>query len=337
MKRLFFIFIALTASLIVQAQSYTYRYWFDNNYSSVHTGSGTGEILLDIDASSLSYSRLHALRMQVKKGDVWSPVETRFFMLTDYSGQRMTVKLWIDDNESAAQVLPYTDEDIEIDISSLDYGTHQVTACLYDGSGVIIGRETVSFEYVFTGDIITMGKAKTTYCSDKPLDFGSVSGIDAFVASGFNPQTGTILLMRVKEVPAHTGLLLRGTAGQTYKIPYKETSFYYLNMFKGVLVRTDVPTTSDGYNNYILKDGLFYLSDGTAFVNPNKAYLQMPILSSKTRGIIGYTFDDGTTDVNEAITEDIDNDTNLYNLNGQKIDNPKKGIYIKNGKKIIIH
>lgn len=403
MRRHLFIFLLLTTVIIVKAQrAYTYRYWFDNNHAAVHTGSGTGEILLDIDASSLSFHQIHALRVQAKIDGEWSsvvsrfflrtgtpevasarywldndystaktaptlrgsfeldltglktgmhsvhyqthgadgsvsPVHTQYFLYTDYEGELMTCVFWFDDDEENTQTYAYTNQDIVLNTSSLDYGSHQLTALLYDGAGILVARETVNFVFEFSGDVITLGKAQTTYCSDKPLDFGSVSGIKAYVASGFNPETGILLLMRVNEVPANTGLLLKGTAGSTYNIPYKETSFYYLNMFKGVLSRTNVPTTSEGYKNYILKDGIFHLSDGTAYVGANKAYLQMPILSAQTRSVIGLSFDDETTDINESIIEETNKENNLYNLNGQKINTPKKGIYIRNGQKVIIH
>ena len=62
---------------------------------------------------------------------------------------------------------------------------------------------------------ITLNKAQGTYCFDEDLDFSGVEGIRAYVASGFNPETGTLLLMHVDEVPANTGLLIKGTAGKT--------------------------------------------------------------------------------------------------------------------------
>ena len=183
---------------------------------------------------------------------------------------------------------------------------------------------------------ITLAKAQTTYCYDEPLNFTGVSGIRAYVASGFNPTTGALLLMHVDEVPANTGLLLKGTAGQTYEIPVEDTDFYYLNMFKGVLSGVTLPKTSDGYNNYFLKDGLFCLSDGTATIGANKAYLRLPVSTAGARAVIYYETDDGYTGVMDVMEDRHESEDVYYNLNGQRVDNPKKGLYIQNGKKVMI-
>ena len=183
---------------------------------------------------------------------------------------------------------------------------------------------------------ITLAKAQTTYCYDQPLNFTGVSGIRAYVASGFNPTTGTLLLMHVDEVPANTGLLLKGTAGQTYEIPVEDTDFYYLNMFKGVLSGITLPKTSDGYNNYFLKDGVFCLSDGTATIGANKAYLRLPVSTASARAVIYYETDDGYTGVMDVMEDRHESEDVYYNLNGQRVDNPKKGLYIQNGKKVVI-
>ena len=51
-----------------------------------------------------------------------------------------------------------------------------------------------------------------------------------------------------------------------------------------------------------------------------------------------FHFDDDTTTGIEDITIDSENKGNdtFYNLNGQRVSNPQRGIYIHNGKKVII-
>lgn len=194
-----------------------------------------------------------------------------------------------------------------------------------------------------TASVTISSVGQGTYCYNQDLDFTDVDGIKAYVASGFNPSNGNILLMHVKEVPAGTGLLVKGNAG-TYTIPVKDTQFYYLNMFKPVFAATTVATEEDGNTNYVLANGSeglkFYKSSGTATLNANRAYLQIPtsLLGNHSNArSIGYTFDDeeGTTAIN-SINEDTDEGV-LYNLNGQRVTTPRKGIYVRNGKKVFIN
>ena len=48
----------------------------------------------------------------------------------------------------------------------------------------------------------------STFSSSRDLDFSGVSGLKAYIVSGFSPSEGTLVLTPVTEVPAGTGLLL---------------------------------------------------------------------------------------------------------------------------------
>ncbi len=52
------------------------------------------------------------------------------------------------------------------------------------------------------------------------------------------------------------------------------------------------------------------------------------------------TTTDDVTGISEVYREATDvkgkNDSKLYNLNGQRVDMPEKGVYIMNGKKVVI-
>lgn len=183
---------------------------------------------------------------------------------------------------------------------------------------------------------------KGTYCSEHPLDFTSVSGIKAYIISGFNPDNGNLIRTRVYEVPAGTGLFIIGTAGTSFDIPVKATDFYYSNMMKGITVATVIPTYEGSYTNYTLgTDGnggvIFKRSSGTGTSPANRAYVQIPTSIVGARAILGIE-EDGTTDVEGIRTLDTEEAKgDYYNLNGQKVQTPQRGLYIKNGKKIFIH
>ena len=148
--------------------------------------------------------------------------------------------------------------------------------------------------------------------------------------------------MRVKKVPAGEGILLIGDEGE-YRVPHKSTTAYYMNMFKGTLKAITINETDGEYTNYYLSNGAsgvgFYKVNGSVDLKANRAYL--PLLKSTTsgsRGFIGLDFDDGeegTTGINEAPQRLAEKDV-YYNLQGQRVDNPSKGLYIKNGRKVVI-
>lgn len=205
-------------------------------------------------------------------------------------------------------------------------------------------KDFAAIQELKTDVTITIGQLEMgTYCSKYYLGFSKVSGIKAYIASGFKPSTGTAFIMNVEEVPANTGIMVKGAPG-TYTIPVKKTDMYYVNMFKGTLVSMTVPVIEDGCQNYVLRKGdddvvRFYKSYGGSTLGANKAYLQIPtsVITSamNSREYINFEEDDVTGIVGPEYSTQEDNGE-YYNLNGQRETSPKSGIYIKNGKKIII-
>ena len=133
-------------------------------------------------------------------------------------------------------------------------------------------------------EFISISSAKqVTYMSDKDLDFTGYPDLKAYVATGYDKNSGTIWLTRVKEVPANTGFLLMGEA-DTYEIPVKAggLSSYYQNMFKGTLEATTIYTTDGDYTNYYLSNGEsgvgFYkvTKEEGVTLGKNRAYLPIP-------------------------------------------------------------
>lgn len=196
-----------------------------------------------------------------------------------------------------------------------------------------------------------------TFCCEFDLDFSSVRGIKAYVASGFNPNSGQLVLTKVDEVPAGTGVLIKGTAN-TYVIPTNSTYFCYANMLRGVVEDTYISYSQwyEGWNgygqyaNYILgTDGEFYKTTGEE-LPANSAYLMIPskYVENNSLAKISTIFLDDEEEMNGIATgigfikagepKTITTNDDVYNLQGQKVNSKtlKPGIYIKNGKKFMV-
>ncbi|MBR5653834.1 MAG: endonuclease [Prevotella sp.] len=189
---------------------------------------------------------------------------------------------------------------------------------------------------------LTIGSAGVaTFASNYDLDFTDVTGMKAYIASGFNPKTGKLVLTRVKKVPAGTGLFIKGTAG-TYTIPMNATSMCYANLLEGVTEDISLAPTTDDMTNFILANGShgigFYKLSKEVTVNAGKAYLALPTMSigNLANGIM-LEIEDETT---SSITNDeirISNDGVWYTLDGRKLNGEptQKGVYIVNGRKVV--
>ena len=146
--------------------------------------------------------------------------------------------------------------------------------------------------------------------------------------------------MRVNQVPAKEGILIIGTPGD-YKVPHKSTGTYYVNMMKGTLQPITIYETEGDYTNYYLSSGTsgvgFYRVSGSVNLKANRAYL--PLLKGTTQAgtrFISLGFeDDGTTNLTPALSKG-EGEGAWHTLQGQRVAKPGKGIYIRNGKKVVI-
>lgn len=169
-----------------------------------------------------------------------------------------------------------------------------------------------------------------SFCCEYPLDFTTTSGYKAYYVSAVNGDAVTFTQITGK-VKGGVPVILYGTPG-TYSIPTtdseNEPEDYYL---RGTLAPTYVEgTESDGSKNYGLSNGEFRLiNDG--MVKAGKAYLNVPAgtnASSRLRIVMPEATGISTLAADNAKAE-------TFNLQGQRVERPAKGIYIVNGKKFI--
>ena len=175
-------------------------------------------------------------------------------------------------------------------------------------------------------------KEYTTYCSTKPLDFSSVDGLEAYVISSIADSKAT--LKKVDYVAAMQGVILKKTgSAASYDIPVLTngtniaTAEAETNKLVGIT--TNLALTADAA--YILHDGVFVpATAGT--LSGGKAYIKAEDVSAP---VLSFDFGDETTAIKAVETKNIEN--NVYrNLAGQQVAQPTKGLYIVNGKKVVI-
>jgi hypothetical protein len=95
------------------------------------------------------------------------------------------------------------------------------------------------------------------------------------------------------------------------------------------------------YTNFMMQGGKFVKileEDESVMMPAHRAYL--PLLTSEVANakFVGIIWDDDTVTGLDGIPTDDRRygDGITYNLQGQKVDNPTRGIYIINGKKVVI-
>lgn len=187
-------------------------------------------------------------------------------------------------------------------------------------------------ETVALYEAITPAKEFTTYVTKNDVDFTGL-GLKAYVATAASATA--VMLAEVTTAPAGTPLVLEGTASTTYNVPLIATSSAPAS---NLLVAGDGKTTigGDGKYDYVLKDGLFYHAS-SGKVPVGKAYLHLEADPATSRGMeLSLDFGGGVTGISEIEDVRSKKDDVYYDLNGRRVFYPTKGLYIVNGKKIVI-
>ena len=175
----------------------------------------------------------------------------------------------------------------------------------------------------------TIGAAGyATFSSNYAVDFSATS-IEVYTAAVSGDK---VILTEVasKKVPAKTGVVLKGETANANVIASADA------LTGNELVVSD-GTVKGGDGIYVLANksaGVgFYKVASTVTIPAGKCYLSTIVTTAPD--FLG--FDGETTGINAVNgSEFMVNGSDIYNLNGQRVAQPTKGLYIVNGKKVIL-
>ncbi len=255
--------------------------------------------------------------------------------------QTITLKYSTDGGSTFSALSPsVTSTNFTIEKDDLPAGTNAVRISFSNSSNQV-GIESAQIEVQVP---VTIGESKyTSYCSGHALDFSKIS-VKAYKAA-YNSSTNKVGLSQVDkdEVPANTGVILYGDA-DNYTVPVIASAAAVTeNEMIGVNTRTLVEWTTggDGKYNYILQGGVFKKAATGGHLKANRAYLHTSydVTSAGARDYLEFAFEDDneTTGLSEELRmKNEESAAAWYDLQGRKVAQPTKGLYIVNGKKVII-
>ena len=207
----------------------------------------------------------------------------------------------------------------------------------------------------------TLNTKYATFTHDFPVDFVAANGRDAMEAyvgkSTYKVTQPTkiqkiLKMTKATSIAANEGVILAGTPGTTYTYRIAESSVAKLADNKVMPVREDTllyQTETDGKSNWTLQsDYKLHLTQDAKTIYCGRAYVHEtnePGVQGAKSVVFGLSLDDEDGNMTNDATgiESIDaagkadEDNVYYTISGVRVVNPtEKGVYIKNGKKVIV-
>lgn len=175
-----------------------------------------------------------------------------------------------------------------------------------------------------------------TYVTAFDVDFTQTAGLTAYVVESAERGENGIKYVEVTSVPANTPVILNGTEG-TYTIHEGE---YTGEEITNVLKTGPVTVNDDNYGTiFVLNTGAngvgFYLLNNSKTLSEGKCYLEIPKNGTDDGAkFVGFHIGDATG-ISSVVNPTAERNV-VYNLAGQRVAAPTKGLYIVNGKKVFI-
>ncbi len=195
-------------------------------------------------------------------------------------------------------------------------GNAKTITLTYNKSSGSIDVKTITVGYSNKVKATVTSAGWATWAAPCPVSFGTTN---AYIVESDATMT------KVANVPAGTAVLLEGEGEKTFDVVTSSTTNVAANCLK----------VSDG----TAKDGIYVLANGSQGVgfykwagealSKGKVYLELPSDSRSFIGLGGETT--GIDNVNANV-----NDNSYFDLQGRRVAQPTKGLYIVNGKKVIL-
>ena len=193
--------------------------------------------------------------------------------------------------------------------------------------------------------VVPAGEYVTYYMEDEPLYADPETSTDAELYT-ITSVSGdkAILSDAIETAPSGTPLLVynKGTEEKTFLlIPANAEPNLALDVydgFIGTMQPTVIPASNATTDNYAFNGKQFVWVMNEIAIGANKAYLSIPKTNGNPKNIRLYRGNGETTGIDESIVNSEEVNSVWYDLNGRKLQGKPslKGVYIKNGKKVVV-
>ena len=240
-----------------------------------------------------------------------------------------TLALTAEDYTVSYEVVYEGEEPEELEELPMLAGTYNVVVT---GQGNFTGSASATFTIVNRTLDVTENDFHnhwmTYYSANGDIDIPESSNIGAYVATSVTGNTVTVT--QISYIPEGVAVLLNNETTTTTDKEYNN------DQDKNLLVHADAAfeVNSDYQEFYGLYEGEFRRVTGT--IPAGKNYLRVWEAQAPKLTIV-FDNEGNTTGINASLVNSEEVKGDLYDLQGRKVVYPKKGLYIKNGRKVVVN
>jgi len=290
------------------------------------------------------------LRYRVKKEDnVFKPADLSpaqvmaLFSVNDQIEQKVLtpttdyiVNIYAIDEEGQPTGNPMTFADFTFEPGIYAVKAVAAEGSPYDGESALSNIFELFQGYeleIAAGEFATYYKDEALYVEDKDAKLYTITTVGNETATATEltvAAANTPLLVKNNAAEAKTILLIPTTTATPNDVTPNEG-------FKGTLEATQIAASTATQNNYALNGKEFVWVMDAIDIAANRAWLEIPATTTNSRALT-IVFDDVTGMSNNLTPALSQGEGAWYDLNGRKLQAAptKKGVYIMNGKKVVV-
>ena len=182
-----------------------------------------------------------------------------------------------------------------------------------------------------------------TYKVTQDVDMLNSENIEAYIITGTEKDGYTLSLKKANKIPAGQPVLMKAKSNEAYTIYATPYTFAEAigDCEDNCLKVSDGTVQGDLQTRYGLseKNGKvgFFLVNTTVTIPAGVVYLELPETAGDTKAFLGFFDDEEATGIEfNTIVQAQDVKNNVYDLQGRRVSNPTKGIYLVGGKKVFV-
>ena len=245
----------------------------------------------------------------------------------EYNGTAVTPEPSVIDGEDGLS------SETDYEVSYQDNNKVGTAKVIVTGKNNYTGSVEVEFTLVRDLGLSFGDRTWATYYAAE--DLTAPQGLKVYIVT--NVSERTVTAQQINYIPKNVGVLIENvnTPESFYATAWEgETSEFSNNMLRGTSAATAVTGLTAENDIYVLyNDEFVKTTSGT--IPAFRAYL--PLAKGAAGGRLSISFDDEeTTGIARVNGESVATDGAIYTLNGLRVEKPTKGLYIVNGKKVVI-